>query len=241
VRKSTPSEEYRLAATFPTKSRSRWLATGVFGRLPWHNPGFVAAVGTLHLLTMLAFAGAAQQAPGAEQRLFTIPVILMAVVVLGSTIAFAMPPAAGHRGIRHWTLGILHGAVHIGIGVLGAWVWLSSPFHRLAWPLPLVVAALLYLPAIGLLASWLVAAYLLVAAAFQVNVNELFAAQGIVDYKSFLRLRIGADGALTIYPIAVERVSRRWRAAPDAPPDKPWIEPVYPFAYQLAEEPIRVR
>ncbi len=241
VRKSTPSEEYRLAATFPTKSRSRWLATGVFGRLPWHNPGFVAAVGTLHLLAMLAFAGAVQQVSGAEQRLFTIPVILMAVVMLGSTIAFAMPPTAGHRGIRHWILGILHGAMHIGIGVLGAWIWLSLPFHRLAWPLPLFVAALLYLPVSGLLASWLVAAYLLVAAAFQVNVNELFAAQGIVDYKSFLRLRIGADGVLTIYPIAVERVGRRWRAAPDAPPDKPWIEPVHPFAYQLAEEPIRVR
>src|SRR5262249_48333191 len=156
-------------------------------------------------------------------------------VMLGSTIAFAMPPAAGHRGIRHWILGILHGATHIGIGVLGAWIWLSLPFHRLAWPLPLFVAALLYLPVSGLLASWLVAASLLGAGAFQVNVSELFAARGIVDYKSFLRLRIGADGVLTIYPITVDRVNRRWRAAPDAPPDKPWIEPVYPFAYRLAE------
>jgi hypothetical protein len=241
VRKSTPSQEYRLAATFPTKSRSRQLAAGVFGRLPWRNPGFLTVVGTLHLLAMLAFAGAAQRLSGAEQRLFSIPVIVMAVVILGSTVAFAMPPTAGHRRLKHWILGGLHGGAHIGLAVLGAWAWLALPFHRLTWPLPLVVAALLYLPLSGLLASWLVAAYLLVASAFNVNVNELFAAQGIFDCKSFLRLHLNGDGELTIYPIAVDRVGRRWRAAPDAPRDKPWIEPTRPFAFRLAEDPIRLR
>jgi hypothetical protein len=86
-----------------------------------------------------------------------------------------------------------------------------------------------------------VAAYLLVASAFNVDVNELFAAQGIFDCKSFLRLHLNGDGELTIYPIAVDRVGRRWRAAPDAPRDKPWIEPTRPFAFRLAEDPIRLR
>jgi hypothetical protein len=241
VRKSTPSQEYELVARFPSKERSRLLAGGVFGRLPWRNPGFVAAMGTLHLLAMLAFANVIPRVSGAEQRLFSIPVVLMAVVILGSTIGFAMPPTAGHRRLKHWIMGALHGAAHIGLGVLGAWVWLALPFHNLHWPLPLVVAALLYLPVSGLVASWLVGAYLMVASMFDVNVNELFAAQGIVDYKSFLRLRLDAEGTLTIYPIAVERVGRRWRAAPEAPADKPWIEPVHPIGYTLAEEkPIRI-
>jgi hypothetical protein len=241
VRKSTPSEEYQLAGRFPTKSRSRWLAGGVFGRLPWRNPGFVAAVGTLHLLAMLAFANVILRASSTEQRLFSIPVVLMAVVILGSTIGFALPPTAGHRRIKHWINGVLHGGAHIGLAVLGAWVWLALPFHNLDWPLPVVVAALLYLPVGGLVASWLVGAYLVVASMFNVNVNELFAAQGIVDYKSFLRLRLDADGVLTIYPIAVERVGRRWRAAPEAAADQPWIEPVHPIAYTLAEKkPIRI-
>jgi hypothetical protein len=241
VRKSTPSQEYKLAERFPTKSQSRWLSAGIFGRLPWRNPGFVTAVGTLHLLAMLAFANVIPRVSGAEQRLFSIPVVVMAVVILGSTIGFAMPPAAGHRRLKHWIIGTLHGVAHIGLGVLGAWVWLALPFHNLHWPLPLVVAALLYLPISGLVASWLVGAYLLVASMFDVNVNELFAAQGIIDYKSFLRLRLDAEGTLTIYPIAVERVGRLWRAAPEAPADKPWIEPVHPIEYTLAEEkPIRI-
>jgi hypothetical protein len=241
VRNSTPSQEYRLAATYPTKSRSRQLAAGIFGRLPWRNPGFVTLLGTVHLLLMLAFAGAAQRVSGAEQRLFTIPVVMMAIIVLGGTIAFAMPPTAGGRQLKHWILGACHGAAQLGLGVLGAWAWLHLPFHGLPWPLPLVVAALLYLPVSGLAASQIVAGYLLVASLFDVNVNELFAAQGIIDQKSFLRLHFDDEGTLTIYPIALDRAGRRWRAAPDSAPEKPWIEPTSPLQVHLAEVPIRLR
>ena len=33
----------------------------------------------------------------------------------------------------------------------------------------------------------------------------------IQDYKNFLRLHIARDGTLTIYPIKLPRVPRRWR------------------------------
>ena len=50
------------------------------------------------------------------------------------------------------------------------------------------------------------------------NVNELFAGQGIQDLKGFLRMHIDADGTLTIYPIGVDTVSqalaRQRRTAP---------------------------
>ena len=100
------------------------------------------------------------------------------------------------------------------LAAAGTWVWLQLPFYDWPWPLPAVAAAVLYGPVIGLVASQLVAAYLLVAGAFGVNLNELFAGQGIEDAKSFLRLRIDPDGTLTIYPIAVDRVSRDWQAQP---------------------------
>ena len=241
VRRASPSVPYELAATYPEKSVSRRLAAGVFARLPWRNPGFVSFVGLVHLLLMLALANALPRDTGAaEQRLFTIPVVIMAVIVLGGNIAFAMPPAAGRRRPKHWILGGVHGATHIGLGVLGAWLWLALPFHDLPWPLPLVVAALLYLPVAGLVASQLIALYLLVASVFDVNVNELFAAQGIIDHKGFLRLHLAADGTLTVYPIAVDRVGRKWRAAPDAPRHRPWIEPAQPLAVRLMEKPIRI-
>jgi hypothetical protein len=241
VRKKSPSDEYRLAATYPSKSRSRQLAAGVFARLPWRNPGFVSLLGTVQLLLMLAFSGAAQRLSSIEQRLFSIPVVGMAVIVLGATIAFAMPETAGNRRLKHWFLGLGHGAAQLMLAVLGTWVWLKLPFHDLPWPLPLVVGVIVYLPVSGLLSGWIVAGYLLVASAFDVNVNELFAGQGIADHKSFLRLHVDTDGTLTIYPIAIDRTGRRWRAAPDAPAEKPWIEPVRPLAVRLVEEPIRLR
>jgi len=241
VRNPSPSREYLLAATYPTKRRSRWLAAGVFLRLPWRNPAFVSFLGTVHLLLMLALAGSAQRMSGAEQRLFTIPLVVMAMLVLGGNIAFAMPPAAGHRRPRHWVLGTLHGVAHIGLGVLGAWVWLKLPFVDLPWPLPVLVAVLLYLPVGGLAASQVVSAYLLVASVFHVNVNELFAAQGIFDAKGFLRLHLSADGTLTIYPLAVDRVGRKWTPTPTAAADQPWLEPTEPLRVKLAEPPIRCR
>jgi hypothetical protein len=241
VRHASPSRWYRLAASYPTRRRSAAFAAGVFARLPWRNPSFVALLGTLHMLLMLAMANAAQQISGTEQRLVTIPLALTVIVVLGSAVAFAMPPTAGRRRPRHWVLGSAHGVVHIGLALLGTYLWLRSPFFDLSWPWPLVLAAVLYLPLSGLAASQLLSAYLLVASAFDVNVNELFAAQGIADAKSFVRLHLAPDGTLTIYPVAVDRVGRTWTATPDAAPDKPWFEPRKRLAVRLAEPPIVIR
>jgi hypothetical protein len=71
-----------------------------------------------------------------------------------------------------------------------------------------------------------------------VNLNELFAGQGIQGYKGFLRLHIGADGSLTIYPIGLDSAGKRWQAAPAAPGHAPWIEPAKPLVYRLIEPPI---
>jgi hypothetical protein len=241
VRNASPSKWYRLAATFPTKPRSRAYAAGVFGRLPWRNPGFLALLGVVHLLLMLAFVNVATVVrQSLEQRLVTIPVVLMAVIVLGGNIGFAMPAGAGARRPKHWVLGTLHGTAHLLLGLFGAWVWVKLPFLGVPYPLPLVVAALLYLPIAGLLASQLVGAYLLVASTFNVNVNELFAGQGIIDGKGFLRLHIGADGALTVYPLAVDRVCRKWTPNPGGAPDEPWFTPAQPLRVHLAEPPIRI-
>ncbi len=72
--------------------------------------------------------------------------------------------------------------------------------------------------------------------------NEAFAPLHHADLKHFLRLHIGADGALTVYPVGVDRVGRRWRLAPDDAPDAPWFVPTdgEPRAH-LIENPVRVR
>ena len=60
--------------------------------------------------------------------------------------------------------------------------------------------------------SVLMGLYLLVSLnVFGRHSQQAFSALRIEDFKHFLRLHIGADGALTIYPIRIDRVPRRWR------------------------------
>ena len=238
VRKSTPSHRYALGATFPTRADSAGYAAGVFTRLPRRNKGFVGLLGTLQALFMLAALSLFQHAQGNDQRLFSIPAALMGTVILLATTFFAMPPTAGQTTARHWLLGVGHGCVQLGLGIAGTFAWNHTPFAHLPWPLP-PLAAVIYLVVSGLAATEVVCLYLLVASAFGVNLNELFAGQGIDDAKCFLRLRLTAEG-LTIYPVAVPRVGRRWRAAPVAPASAPWIEPVSPIGYELAEPAIMI-
>jgi hypothetical protein len=62
--------------------------------------------------------------------------------------------------------------------------------------------------------SFILGVYLFVSVRiFGRHANEAFSALRIQDYKQWLRLRIDASGALTIFAIAIDRVPRRWRAS----------------------------
>ncbi|MEV0153002.1 metallophosphoesterase [Micromonospora sp. NPDC050686] len=240
ARRASRTRPYDLAACYPDRARSRRYGWGILARLPFRNPGFATLLGTLHTLLMLAMAGVATNRAGtSEQRLFSVPLMIMLVVALLGAAFFAKPPSAGgKRHARHWILGVSHCLAHLALAAAGTWAWLRLPFYEWPWPLPAVAAAVVYGPVLGLVAAELVAAYLLVAGSFGVNVNELFAGQGIEDAKAFLRLRIDPDGTLTIYPVAVDRVSRDWQVNPDQTPHAPWLLPKTPLTPHLAEPPI---
>jgi hypothetical protein len=44
--------------------------------------------------------------------------------------------------------------------------------------------------------------------------NEAFSSLAIPDWKNFLRLKIDSDGKLSIFPIGIRRVARKWKAGP---------------------------
>ena len=75
------------------------------------------------------------------------------------------------------------------------------------------------------------------------HANEAFSALRIPDYKNFLRLHIGRDGALTVFPIGVDRVPRKWAPLPDAADTEPQYSPAEGQALEprLIEPPIVVR
>ncbi|HEY1489057.1 MAG TPA: metallophosphoesterase [Micromonosporaceae bacterium] len=238
---SEPTQTYDLHATFPTKARSRRYAAGVFGRVPRYNAGFVGMLGVVQTLFMCSLLGLFEHASELTEKWLVLPIALMSAVFLAAAIFYAKSPTDGtlHAG-RRFVLGSLHGLVQIGIGVLGTWAWASLGLSHNDWPWP-IPAALIYLVVMGFVATMVFCAYMLFASTFGINLNELFSGQSIIDAKSFLRLHIDRDGTLTIHPIAVDKVSRKWRATPGAAPSAPWLEPAQPIKLKLAEPPIVIR
>jgi len=231
VRKASPTREYTLAKTYPSRARSRALGTGVFTLLPLRNPGFVALLGVLQTLLLLAL-------DNAERRILTLPIFLIVVITFGLTMFFAAGLSSGKRRLKHYLLGLSHGVAQAALGVAGLELWRLLPFDTLRWPLPALAAAAIYGPIAGLVATQVVALYLIIAAQFQVNLNELFAGMGIEGYKGFLRMHIRRDGSLELFAIGIDRVPRKWRANPHAPASAPWFEPDKPFKPRLVDDPL---
>ncbi len=227
VRRASPQGIYKLAKTYPTKSRSKWLGAGVFARLPWRNPGFAGLLGVLHTMLLLALQNEGH-------RIVTVPIFLMVSLVMAATTFFAVGLTAGQMKVIPFVLGGLHGVAHILLGVGGWLIWKQVPLSDLAWPGPPIAAVIIYLPISSVVAALLVSAYLLVASSFKVNTNELFAGQGIEDFKSFLRLHFAPDGTLTIYPIGLDRVSKNWVAQTSGS----WFRPAKPLRPRFVDKPV---
>jgi hypothetical protein len=119
-------------------------------------------------------------------------------------------------------------------------LWTGLGITALHPLLRLAIAVVGYAPLVAVVATQLVCTYLIIAHRFGINVNELYAGQGIEDAKSFLRMRIGQDGSLTVYAVAVDEVCHQWRATPDEPVDAPWIAPQEPLLPRLAEPPVPI-
>jgi hypothetical protein len=138
----------------------------------------------------------------------------------------------------------------VAVAGLAAAVWVVRAVALPGWfpgegralPNYVLLAVLLagVAPVAGLIGSYAVALTLALSRAMRVA-DWQFSAQSIDDRKGFLRLRIDADGRLLVYPVAVEKVVRRWRIAAGSPTDKPpsRVLPVdgLPTA-QLLEDPV---
>ena len=226
ARSKSPSTRFRRQAVYPSAEDSRRLGWGIL-RLPFTTPSFAALLGGVYALLALA-VGAALREPAqglvADLRamatalrgaglaalagglLNSLAALVLCAVVLGSAIAFT-------KDVSRWRgriVGAVHGLLHLALAVLvvrGATVVTAGV--PAPWSLLLVVPLVFGVG--GLLAAELVALYLVVADRFGLNSNELFAGQAIPDRRNFLRLRLEPDGTLTVYPIGVPRVPRRWR------------------------------
>lgn len=185
------SEENQRSEIYPDAPTSRRLSWGAF-LIPWHNPGFAALLGFVY-----AIGGAAALGGGAN------------LVVPGLLVAVLYAYADFERRLAKLAAGASHALVHLGVAAAIAYA--IDPESLGGW-LALVGAELV---AGSLLGSTLFAAYLLLVHLTRghrapQHTNEVFAGQGIRDYKNFLRIHLDRDGRLTLYALGVDRICREW-------------------------------
>ncbi|MGH3881051.1 MAG: metallophosphoesterase [Actinophytocola sp.] len=249
VSPSAPQQTYTLREQYPAKKDSKRLARGVL-RLPWRNPLFWLFTGVVQTVMSLAVLfGIGETVDPTRQGGFSLvgawaPTAILAVVLGLGGVAFArldLPKASG----TNWVAGVLHAVPHLALST--GWAFAVHWFHGALptgeaadwWTFGIFVA--LTPTVIGFLDAEIVAAYLWFASGFDINSNELFAAQSIEDHKGFLRLHIDDRGTLWIYPIALPEICRRWTATPNGAPTDPWLVPTEPLAPELiGTDPIEI-
>ncbi|MCI0489625.1 MAG: metallophosphoesterase [Blastocatellia bacterium] len=224
---------FKLKACYPDMATSRKLCRRNL-LFPLINKKFGIATGIFYLLTVWAV-----RAPIGETTAFGEALSITLATVLDRPFAgfWGLAMVAGfilftdtHSKWYKLIAGSIHGLVHVLATFLIGWgaAYLtvsemgldSKPVLELA-----LLAALVF--AGGYLAGPLIMGiYLLVSLnLFKRHSIEAFSSLRIEDWKNFLRLKIEPDGTLTIYPVGIRRVARRWKdragggAGPEVLPD----------------------
>ncbi len=121
-----------------------------------------------------------------------------------------------HSRVYRIVAGLTHGIVHLlCIFLLGWWAYFLPIGFGLTYqdPRRWATSALLMFASGWIIGSMIFGVYLFISLnIFGRHSNEAFSSLAIPDYKNFLRMKIDATG-LTIYPIGIRRVPRKWRAA----------------------------
>jgi hypothetical protein len=216
-----PATYERAEHTWPPQDVSRGMSWGVL-KLPFRNFGFWALLGGVHAAFVAALL--------TGNVLWSAALVLL---MLGGAVGFAHPELTGLGASLRY--GLPHGLAHVALGTAAYRGVTALPE---GWPQWAGVAGVTLVA--GFLAAELTALYLLLAGFLRANLNELFAAQAPEDHKGFVRIHLGPDGTLTVYPVGVERVCHRWQADPGGAPSDPWLVPIDPLGPRLIEEPFTV-
>ena len=236
---------YKKRESYPSESTSFLLG---FRNLlfPFLNPTFGLFTAVLYLLCAWTTLPKLRSIPVSD---LTFPVALRAILLDPLATVFLLLIILGfvfftdtHFKIYKWLAGIAHAMLHISAALfvgrfavaLAAELWQQGSLAHL------LTTAVLIFAGGWIVGSFVFGFYLLISInVFGRHWNEGFSSLKIQDYKNFIRMRIDPDGSLTIFPIGIEKVARRWRKPPDG--QWPKYEPVEPFTEPfLIEKPIRI-
>jgi hypothetical protein len=236
---------YALREALPTREQSYELRDQVFMSVARvHTLGIL--IGAIYaLLAVLVADGLKDQASGLRESLVGRGVwelvgdslmfwnALLIVALFAGLIAFANTVPGEHlsQAAKRLLFGALHAAAHVvpafALTLLALWLlrdWAAPAEDGLA--LGWIVAAALF--AVGFTYGRLVfALYLWLANRNdgRQHATEINGANASTEYKNFLRLRLGPDETLTVYPIGI-RSCPSWRlAGPGGADTDPWFVP----------------
>jgi hypothetical protein len=216
-------------SVFPPEAVSRRLTWRNLA-FPLLNPWFVLVPAFLYMLTAQAAMvdlgrfGLADWWPAVTLALHGVlwsPVgLFWTVATLLGFMFFTDTHSVPYRRIG----GLLHGFAHLAAVFLLGWAVgrVTTHFWEFGSVRQILASAALIFPAGGIVGAWILGVYLFVSLnVFRRHSNEAFSSLRIDGWKSFLRLHIDQRGDLTIYPIGIERVPRRWRPSGDLDPKSP--------------------
>lgn len=261
------TEKARETVLFPNRKESERLRWRVLG-FPFVNPIFTAALVAIQLITLWllwahwvgpkAIKAPTELACRIMERLPHAPgLALWLGFILTGFCAFGWSGARGDRSNKLAAIaGGLHGIAQCTVAFFLLWaaLWVGEGLDD--WGRAAVIAAALaaaYLAHGFLFGLYLVTAHLVM----DMHNLEVYSAQAIENWKSFLRIRIDREGA-TVHPIGLRHSGRRWVPAPlvqqgkvergplvtrrtlQVPPDCARImDPQSPLAPQLIEPPFQ--
>lgn len=231
-------EDLDLKAVFPKKETSRRLGfqNVIF---PFLNPGFAFFTGAFYLLlSWVLETDASRGLTSLLEQLSTTESMLLAFdaffhVLIRSPVAFILGIgliagftwfADANAGKAHytWTVGALHGFLHLLLCCLLIWAFALINLGYLELTVisaPQVALFALEMLVLGSIAGGiLVGLYLIVSnLVLGIHDNEAFSALQEEDYKNFLRFHL-TPTHLTVYPIGIRHVEKHWQPRGTTPP-----------------------
>jgi hypothetical protein len=205
---------------------NRWfgvLTAGLYLLTAWAVMADVGSIGLFNILHAVGVTlGTAMASPAA---------VFWIVAVFGG---FWMFTDTHSKRFKLWG-GVAHGVTHLlatfFIGWTAAYLSVSILFKKFGWtifefkkPGQLLFSAVFILFFGWIVGSFIMGIYLLISLnGFGHHANEAFSSLAIPDYKNFLRIRIEANGDLTIFPIGIRRVPRNWKRQPEDAKGPPYV------------------
>jgi len=229
-RKKNQARTFALRKNYPAARDSRKMDWKNLYGFIFKSPAFGILTAVLYPLLALLIRGEVsvndnfsnsfwtEASKATVNRFIEEPLALIVVVLMLMGLVFFTD---SNSTIYRRIAGTIHGLTHLGaIFVLG-WLgyvlsfWLRAKYNltgptaiNLVW-----FGSVLAVCSLGgyIIGPIIMGVYLFVSLhIFGRHDNEAFSALKIEDYKNFVRLHIGRDGKLSIYPLKIERVEREW-------------------------------